>query len=93
MPLHLLHPTSFAFLHSLPTDTQSHFLDYCGLPSINGIIDGTQIPIASPGRSNAELLRCRKGFFSFNVQVVCNEDLQILDIVTGWPGSTHDSRV
>jgi hypothetical protein len=73
--------------------TQTFFKDYCGLPGICGIVDGTQIPIQSPGGDNAELFRCRKGFFSFNVQIVCDENMKILDIVSGWPGSTHDSRV
>ena len=81
---------------SFPTDattTHRFFLDYCGLPSITGVIDGTYISIQSPGGPNAELFRCRKGFFSYNVQVICDEKLKILDIVTGWPGSTHDSRI
>ena len=56
-----------------PSLTQRKFLDYCGLPSITGIIDGTQIPIQSHGGDNAELFRCRKGFFSYNVQIICDE--------------------
>ena len=76
-----------------PKSTQEYFMEYCGLPSVSGVVDGTHISIQSPGGPNAELFRCRKGFFSFNVQVVCNEKLEIIDIVTGWPGSTHDSRV
>ena len=73
--------------------TYKFFAEYCGLSGISGIIDGTHIPIQSPGGSNAEIFRCRKGFFSFNVQVVCNENLKIMNIVSGWPGSTHDSRI
>ena len=75
------------------SEVNTFFLEYCGLPAISGIIDGTQIPIISPGGENAELFRCRKGFFSYNVQVVCDHKLRIIDIVSGWPGSTHDSRV
>jgi hypothetical protein len=73
--------------------TNSYFKDYCGISGISGVVDGTQIPIQSPGGQNAELFRCRKGFFSYNVQVVCDENLKIMDIVSGWPGSTHDSRI
>lgn len=75
------------------SDINQYFLDYCGLPGITGLIDGSQIPIQSPGGIDSELFRCRKGFFSFNVQLVCDHRLKIMDLVTGWPGSTHDSRV
>lgn len=75
------------------SETNSHFFDYCGLPGISGIIDGSHIPIRSPGGPDAELFRNRKGFFSFNAQIICDHKLLIIDVVSGWPGSTHDSRV
>lgn len=75
------------------TETNQYFLEYCGIPAISGIIDGSQIPIKSPGGPDAELYRCRKGFFSFNVQFVCDHKLKIMNVVSGWPGSTHDSRI
>ena len=34
----------------------------------------------------------RKQFYSINVQAVCDSDAFITNIVTRWPGSTHDSR-
>ena len=45
------------------------------------------------GGPNAEVYRNRKGFFSLNVQVICNTENYILDIVSRWPGSTHDSHM
>ena len=62
-------------------------------PGVFGCIDGTHIPIQSPGGNNEELYRNRKGYFSINVQVVCSADLRFLDIVARWPGSVHDSTV
>ncbi len=47
----------------------------------------------SPGGPNAENYRCRKGFFSINVQTICDAKLHIQDIVARWPGSTHDSTI
>ena len=35
----------------------------------------------------------RKQFYSINVQVVCDSDAFISNIVARWPGSTHDSRI
>uniref|UniRef100_A0A8D8QLB9 Nuclease HARBI1 n=1 Tax=Cacopsylla melanoneura TaxID=428564 RepID=A0A8D8QLB9_9HEMI len=62
-------------------------------PGVSGCVDGTHIPIYSPGGENAEIYRCRKGFFSLNVQVVAGPDLQFFDVIARWPGSTHDSRM
>lgn len=39
------------------------------------------------------MYRNRKGFFSFNVQTICDVNLKILDIVARWPGSSHDSTI
>ncbi|XP_015603034.1 putative nuclease HARBI1, partial [Cephus cinctus] len=60
-------------------------------PSLVGCLDCTYIPISNPGGENAEVFRCRKGYFSLNVQVVCGPNMEIMDIVVRHPGSTHDS--
>ncbi|KAK4886235.1 hypothetical protein RN001_002506 [Aquatica leii] len=62
-------------------------------PNVIGCVDGSHIPIESPGGDNAELFRNRKSFFSINVQAVCDSSLFIRDIVVRWPGSTHDSTI
>jgi nuclease HARBI1 len=64
-----------------------------GFPNLIGCVDGTHIPIISPGGVTAELFRNRKSYFSINVQGVCDSRLTICDIVVRWPGSTHDSTV
>lgn len=69
-----------------------NFMRY-GLPSVIGAIDGTQIPIKSPGGENAEVFRNRKGFFSINVQAVVDADGCFTNVVCRWPGSTHDSTI
>lgn len=45
------------------------------------------------GGETAERFRNRKGFFSLNVQAICNANLEIMDIVARYDGSTHDSRI
>jgi hypothetical protein len=69
------------------------FHELRGFPNVIGCVDGSHIPIISPGGNNAELYRNRKTYFSINVQGVCDSKLTIRDIVARWPGSTHDSTV
>ncbi|CAI6353303.1 unnamed protein product [Macrosiphum euphorbiae] len=34
-----------------------------------------------------------KGYFSINVQAICNSNLLLTNIVARWPGSVHDSTI
>ncbi|KAF2882683.1 hypothetical protein ILUMI_23485 [Ignelater luminosus] len=45
------------------------------------------------GGENGEVFRNRKGYFSINVQAVCDADLKIKNIDARWPGAIHDSSV
>lgn len=75
------------------TEIQRGFMNHSGIPGVVGAIDCTHIPIQSPGGDMAELFRNRKGFFSINVQAICDNDLMLTNVVARWPGSTHDSRI
>ncbi|XP_051164287.1 putative nuclease HARBI1 [Leptopilina boulardi] len=73
--------------------TQAGFYRIASFPKVIGAIDCTHIKIKSPGGQNAEIFRNRKGYFSLNVQAICNSNLEFLDIVARWPGSSHDSTI
>lgn len=64
-----------------------------GFPNAIGAIDCSHIRILCPPGNNNELFRNRKGFFSINVQVICDADMKIMNVVSRWPGSTHDARI
>ena len=57
-----------------------------------GLIDGTHISIRAPIKEPDAYINCKK-FHSVNVQVICDENMVFTDILAGWPGSVHDSRV
>lgn len=64
-----------------------------GMPGVVGAIDCTHISILRPSVENPEMFRCRKGYFSLNVQAVCGPNLEFHNVVARWPGSVHDSRI
>lgn len=74
-------------------EARQGFYDICRFPRCIGAIDCTHVRIKSPGGVDAEIYRNRKGFFSFNVQVVCDSQCIIRNIVCRWQGSAHDSMI
>ncbi|XP_008185493.1 putative nuclease HARBI1 [Acyrthosiphon pisum] len=74
--------------------TQRMFYQKAKFPRVIGAIDCTHIKFwQSPGGEVPESYRNRKGYFSLNVQVICNSNLEITDIVARYPGCTHDARI
>jgi len=63
-----------------------------GFPGVVGLIDGTHISIRAPIEEPDAYISWKK-FHSVNVQVVCVENMVFTDILAGWRGSVHDSRV
>lgn len=70
---------------------KARFRNIANMPDIVAC-DGTHVPIRKPSQ-NAAAFRNRKGYFSVNTQITCDDRLQIRDIVCRWGGSTHDSRI
>lgn len=82
----------------MPTPQQrpsvaSRFHDIARFPRIIGAVDCTHVKINSPGGNRAELYRNRKGFFSVNVQAICDANLRIRSLIARWPGSVHDTTI
>lgn len=63
-----------------------------GFPRVLGVIDGTHIRIKAP-KQDEHLYVNRKNFHSINVQLVCDANYMIMDVVAKWPGSSHDSFI
>ena len=69
------------------------FHEIANFPGVLGAIDCTHVAIQSPGGEDAELYRNRKGYFSINVQGICNSSLEFTNIVARWSGSSHDATI
>jgi len=74
-------------------EMKTKFYQVAHFPGVVGAIDGTHVPIKKPSSSDYEEYRCRKGYFSINVQGVSAYNLKFTNIVARWKGSTHDSRI
>ena len=57
-----------------------------------GAIDGCHVRIKPPQLHRLDYLNY-KGFYSINMQAICDSEGRFLDIFVGYPGSVHDSRI
>lgn len=55
------------------TKSMDDFYSMFKFPRVIGCIDGTHVRIQSPVGDNAEVFRNSKGYFSLNVQVLCEQ--------------------
>ncbi|KAM4522847.1 putative nuclease HARBI1 isoform 2-T3 [Odontesthes bonariensis] len=74
-------------------DIKEEFYRIAGFPNVIGAVDCTHIKIKSLSGGHEGDFVNRKNFHSINVQMVCNADYLISNVVAKWPGSVHDSRV
>ncbi|XP_018363689.1 PREDICTED: putative nuclease HARBI1, partial [Trachymyrmex cornetzi] len=61
-------------------------------PKIIGAIDGTHIRITKPKEHDESYIN-RKGYYSIQLQIICDSTLKFIHCYAGQPGSVHDMRV
>ncbi|MBN3303577.1 HARB1 nuclease, partial [Amia calva] len=64
-------------------------------PNINviGPIDCTHIAIKVPSEEEFAYVNLYVNFHSINVQIICDAQMRLTNIVARWPGSNHDSHI
>uniref|UniRef100_A0A9J8CWU3 Putative nuclease HARBI1 n=1 Tax=Cyprinus carpio carpio TaxID=630221 RepID=A0A9J8CWU3_CYPCA len=89
-----LAPTYIQFPYRNPQQAtiKRDFHAIARFPNIIGAIDCTHIVIKAPSTNEFNYVN-RKGFYSVNVQIICDANLLLLNVVARWPGGTHDSFV
>ena len=60
--------------------------------NVIGAIDYTHAAIRAPSENEFAFIN-RNHFHSLNVQLVCDTDMLLTNVVAQWPGSTHDSFI
>lgn len=62
------------------------------IPDAMGIINCTHVHLFPSGHKE-HIYKNRKGYHSMNIQVVCDSQLVIRDVVPGFPVSVHDVHI
>lgn len=71
---------------------QEEFLLIANFPGVLGCIDGCHIRISAP-HDYADIYFNRKGFYSINMQAICDAQMRFIDIYAACPRSVNDARV
>ncbi|XP_067261212.1 putative nuclease HARBI1 isoform X1 [Chanodichthys erythropterus] len=79
--------------HRRLCDMKEEFYRIAGFPNVIGAVDCTHIRIKAPSGAHEANFVTRKSFHNIIVQMVCNADCVISNVVAKWPGSVHDSRI
>lgn len=83
---------------SFPKNTRGQQLNMAGFccidsfPNVLGVLGCTHIAISPPSEME-QLYRNNKHYHSINVQLVCAPDMRIMDVLSQFPGSTHNSTI
>ncbi|KAK3926352.1 Putative nuclease [Frankliniella fusca] len=65
-----------------------------GMPRVLGVIDGTLLRLSYlPRNEERQSFYSRKGFLSLNNQIICDADLNIMNVDARWPGSVTDNLI
>ncbi|XP_017461827.1 PREDICTED: putative nuclease HARBI1 [Rhagoletis zephyria] len=76
-----------------PTTLEQQNIVKKRFPGVLGAIDCTHVKIKKPSSDVEYCYINRKGYFSKNVQLVCDFDLNILGCFARYGGSTHDAYI
>ena len=74
------------------TMIKREFYEIAGFPNVVGAIDCTHVRIKPPSVNDYAYVN-RKNYHSINVQVICDANLSLLNVVARWPGGSHDSFI
>ncbi|XP_051172321.1 putative nuclease HARBI1 [Leptopilina boulardi] len=72
--------------------TMREFQEIAGFPGVVGVVDGCHISISAPHENPASYYN-RKGYYSINMQGICDSTMKFTHVYAGCCGSMNDARV
>ncbi|XP_022203737.1 putative nuclease HARBI1 [Nilaparvata lugens] len=89
-----LHPRFIKMPQNHELNQEKHnFFRVGNFPDVIGCVDCTHIKIKSPGGPDSKLYKNKEGFFSINVQAICNSSLAFAEMTAHWKGSIPSSTI
>ncbi len=70
-----------------------HFQEKYEFTNCVEIMDGAVFPLAFKSTEYGEEYWYHKGGYCLHCQLICNDELRVLDFIIGWVVSVHDYRV
>ncbi len=64
-----------------------------GFPGCVAFVDGTYVVLRYCPTIDGETFLNRKSRYAYNLMIVCDDQKRIRYVVSGWPGSVHDSSI
>nr|KAJ0216805.1 hypothetical protein LSAT_V11C300117690 [Lactuca sativa] len=83
---------SWLYRRSISTTSRCFHRALRAIISLESAIDGTRVRVKVPNK-DAPRYRGRKGYPTINVLAACTFDLKFTYILSGWEGTTSDSRI
>ncbi|KAJ8369796.1 hypothetical protein SKAU_G00098240 [Synaphobranchus kaupii] len=83
---------SYPFTADEQERVKAEFVRSFNFPGVIGAVDCTHIALRAPSVDEHAYVN-RKNFHSLNVQIICDTRMQLLNVCSKWPGSTHDSFI
>ncbi|KAB0795339.1 hypothetical protein PPYR_06811 [Photinus pyralis] len=76
---------------------RTKFYEKYRFPGVIGCIDCTHVSVVAPHANDEHVPEHiyvnRKNYHSLNVQLICDHNLKILNVIARFPGSTHDAHI
>ena len=88
------HPRVFVIGPPLPYQPHTHLLREVAGPQVVSAVDCTHVLLkGSRLGDDGYIYVNRKRMTTINVQLMCDSNYRITNVVAKWPGSAHDSRI
>lgn len=82
----------FPYEDAQQTVIKMAFYEIADFPNVIGAIDCTHVRLKPPSVDDYVYVNGKR-YHSINVQIICDANMSLLNMVARWPGGTHDSLI
>lgn len=71
----------------------NQFQQIGSFPEVFACVGATHVAVRSPGKTVSDGYLNEFGFYSFRACMLCGPDLQFFEMISRWPGGTHENKI